>query len=206
MKTDILGLIPEKYLPDTSAEGIVRRVAASYIDSPSPGTSKVWRGFNNTITARLLCPAKYLEQFKGNPEGYVQLFSHHGYVLTVECRTRRDLKHKRLLLLDSECSLFLPTFLYDEEMMDGTTTKGLFRGLLLVKVSFVLSRKVTTNGCFQAYRYIFLGPGESHTVGTKRGKKKGNAAIHRMRAVKPSTICYAVIQVTLCIVAHDPQP
>ena len=71
MKTKILDLIPEKYLPDTGAEGVVRKVAASYIETPSPWTSKVWRGFNNIITARLLCPAKYLGRFKGDPEGYV---------------------------------------------------------------------------------------------------------------------------------------
>ena len=80
--------------------------------------------------------------------------------------------------------------------MDGTTTEGLFRGPLLVKVGFTPSPRVTSHGLSQAYRHIFLGPSESHTVGTKRGKKKGNAAIHGMRAVKASTICYTVIQVT----------
>jgi len=29
MKTDILNLIPEKYLPDTGAEGVVRKVLSS---------------------------------------------------------------------------------------------------------------------------------------------------------------------------------
>lgn len=76
MKTDILGLIPEKYLPDTSGGGVVRKVAASYIDSPHPEASKVWRGFNNAITARLLCPAKHIEKFKRDPEGYVEHFNH----------------------------------------------------------------------------------------------------------------------------------
>ena len=73
MKTGILNLIPEKYLPDTSVEGVVRKVATSYINIPCPEASKVWRGFNHTITARLLCPAKHIEQFKADPEGYVDI-------------------------------------------------------------------------------------------------------------------------------------
>ena len=89
--------------------------------------------------------------------------------------------------------------------MDGTATKGLFRGPLLVKVSFCLSPKATADRNSQAYRCIFLGPSESHTVGKKRSKKRGNAAIHGMRTVKPSTICYTVIQVTRRIAALNPQ-
>lgn len=85
--------------------------------------------------------------------------------------------------------------------MDGTTTKGLFRGPLLVKASSTPSLRAIANGNSQAYRHIFLGPSESHAAGTKKSKKRGNAAIHGMRTVKPSTICYTVIQVTPCIVA-----
>ena len=77
MKHDILGLIPEEYLPsaDAQLEGI-RRVATAYIDSPNPEGEKIWRGLNNVVTARLLCPAKYLEEFKRDPEGYVTHLSH----------------------------------------------------------------------------------------------------------------------------------
>lgn len=72
MKTEILKLIPEMYLPDTGAEGIIKKVAAAYFrDDPHPETSKIWRGLNNPITTRLLCPAKYIEQLKKDPEGYV---------------------------------------------------------------------------------------------------------------------------------------
>jgi len=204
MKTDILDLIPEKYLPETGGEGIVRKVAASYIESQSPGTSKVWRGFNNAITARLLCPAKYIEQFKGDPDGYAWRLNHCIHILTTEHRTRRELKHRRLRLIDREGSPFFPIFLYDEEMMDGTTTKGLFRGPLLVKAGFAPPLKAIADRFSQAYRSIFLGPSESYKVGTKRGKKRGNAAIHGMRAVKPSTICYVVVQVTPYVMMHTP--
>jgi hypothetical protein len=70
MKVDILKLIPEKYLLDTGAEGVIRKVAALYIGNPAPESSKIWRGFNNGITAWLLCPAKYIEQFKRDPKVY----------------------------------------------------------------------------------------------------------------------------------------
>lgn len=74
MKVNILKLIPEKYLPDTGAEGVVRKVAASYISIHSPEDKKAWRGFNNVVTSRLLCPAKYIDQFKRDPEVYVGVF------------------------------------------------------------------------------------------------------------------------------------
>ena len=197
MKVDILKLIPENYLPDTGAEGVVRKVAASYIDSPTPESSKIWRGFNNGITARLLCPAKYIEQFKRDPDVYAKLYIYiYIYILIAEHRIRKDLKHRRLQLIDREGSPFFPIFLYDEAMMDRTSTKGLFRGPLLTKASLSPSLRVAADKNLQAYRYIFLGPSEGDTVGTKKGKKRGNAAIHGMRAVKPSTICYTVIQVT----------
>lgn len=81
MKTNILWLIPEKYLPDTYGGGVIRKVAASYIDSPHPKASKVWRGFNNAITTCLLCPAKHIEKFKRDPKGYVEQFNH-THILT----------------------------------------------------------------------------------------------------------------------------
>lgn len=202
MKTNILNLIPEKCLPDDGVSGgVVRRIAASYIDVSSPEMSKVWRGFNHVVTARLLCPAKYIEQFKRDPEGYVGCLVCCIDILINEHRSQRDLKHRRLRLIDRESYPFFPIFLYDEDMMDGTATKGLFRGPLLVKVSSALSSKVAIN-TLQAYRHIFLGPSQSHAVGAKRSKKKGNAAIHGMHTVKPSTICYTVIQVTHYAVAH----
>ena len=148
MKTNILNLIPEKYLPDTGVGGaVVQKVAASYINITKPELSKEWRGLNHGITARLLCPAKYIEQFKRDPEGYVGHLAVHFWILTTECRTRQDLKRRHLQLIDRESYPFFPIFLYDEDMMDETATKGLFHGPLLVKVSFSLSANVTTNVC-----------------------------------------------------------
>jgi len=204
MKTDILNLIPEKYLPDADiGSAVVRKVASSYIDIAKPEESKDWRGFNHGITARLLCPARYIDQFKRDAEAYVRCLICCICVLITKYRTRRDLKQRRLRLIDREGYPFFPVFLYDEDMMDGTATKGLFRGPLLVKVNFVLSANTITNTHSQAYRYIFLGPSQSHAASAKRSKKKGNAAIHGMRAVKPPTICYVAIQVTRCILARS---
>ena len=40
---------------------------------------------------------------------------------------------------DRDGQPFFPAFVYDEKMMDGSLTKGLFRGPLLMKASLVLS-------------------------------------------------------------------
>lgn len=174
MKTNILRLVPEKYLPDAIVDNtIIRKVAASYIDLPTPEASKAWRGFNHTVTARLLCPAKYIEQFKRDPEGYVGRLVRYIHILTTKRRTRQDLKHRRLRLIDRESYPFFPIFLYDEDMTDGTATKGLFHGPLLVKVCGSLPLKLVADEHSQAYRYIFLGPSQNHAIGAKGSKKKG---------------------------------
>jgi hypothetical protein len=73
MKTDILNLIPKKYLLDASTGGaMVRRVPASFVEIPEPEASKIWCGFNHVVTTRLLCPAKYIKQFERDPEGYMR--------------------------------------------------------------------------------------------------------------------------------------
>jgi hypothetical protein len=46
---------------------------------------------------------------------------------------------------DREGQPFFPVFIYDEKMMDGSLTKGLFRGPLLLKASLVPSPKITIN-------------------------------------------------------------
>lgn len=48
-------------------------------------------------------------------------------------------------MTDRENQPFFPKFLYDETMMDGTLTKGLFRGPLLLKAGLTPSPVVTTN-------------------------------------------------------------
>jgi len=60
-------MIPEEYLPDLDVPG-VRKVASAYVPFKNPEASKYWRGFNNVVTTRLLCPARYLEKYKDDPE------------------------------------------------------------------------------------------------------------------------------------------
>ena len=89
---------------------------------------------------------------------------------------------------------FFPVFLYNERMIDGSLTKGLFCGPLLLKVRCSPFSTMTINRCLQAFRYIFLGQGHVHRVTAKT--KHRNASIHRMVSAKPSMICYTIIQVT----------
>jgi hypothetical protein len=92
-------------------------------------------------------------------------------------------------------------FLYDERMVDGSLTKGLFRGPLLLKAGLSPFPTMIANGCLQAYRCIFLG--RSHADGAPTKTKGGNAHIHGMLSVKPSTICCIAIHVTKYIINMD---
>jgi len=47
----------------------------------------------------------------------------------------------------------------------------------------------------QVYRHIFISP--TAATGRKASSKRGNAKIHGMEKVLPSTICYAAIHVRL---------
>ncbi|KAF9786096.1 hypothetical protein BJ322DRAFT_1107959 [Thelephora terrestris] len=130
----------------------------------NPGTSKAWRGWQNLTTARLLCPADHLAEFDTDPE-----------------TARAKLRDGKLSLVDTKGDPKLPAFLYDEEVMDGSLVKGLFRGQLLLKV----------------YKLIFIAP--SAATGAKASLKRGNARIHGMEKVIPSTICYTAIQVYVAL-------
>lgn len=96
----------------------------------------------------------------------------------------------------------LPLFLYEESMIDGSITKGLFRGPLLLKVGATLpTSKVPPDRHSQGYRALFLG--RTHAFGVAAKTKSGNAKIHGMTSVIPSTICYTAIQVNECTI-HFP--
>ena len=115
--------------------------------------------------------------------------------------TQESLDAGTLPMKDREKQLLFPAFLYDEKTMDGSLTKGLFRGPLLLKANFMPSPAITANRCLQAYRYIFLG--RSHMDGVTAKTKGGNTHIHGMVSVKPSSICYTAIQVTECTVGRN---
>ena len=55
--------------------------------------------------------------------------------MTAALSTRDSIKAATLPMKDRENQPFFPAFLYDERMMDGSLTMGLFRGPLLLKVS-----------------------------------------------------------------------
>jgi len=119
-------------------------------------------------------------------------------LMTTKLSTQDSLNTGTLLMRDKENQPFFPAFLYDEKMMDGSLTKGLFRGPLLLKASLAPSPTIAANGHMQAYRYIFLG--RSHTDGAAAKTKGGNAHIHGMISAKPPSICYTAIQVARYIV------
>jgi len=75
MKRDIINLIPAEYLPNSGSNDLLQNVPSAHIKSRNPDMHKAWRGFDNPITARLLCPANHLERMKVDPEGYVRSVS-----------------------------------------------------------------------------------------------------------------------------------
>lgn len=58
---------------------------------------------------------------------------------------QESLKAGTLPMRDREGYPFFPVFVYDEKMMDGSITKGLLRGPLLLKVSDASSPTVITD-------------------------------------------------------------
>jgi hypothetical protein len=135
MKKYIIGFIPRKLFPD--ADGCTAGYIRSYTSCLSPNTIKSWRGFENILTARLLCPVDYLEAMKADPEqsadpSLLEITSTADR--TMFFRTRQNIVERKLRLVDSEGDPKFPVFLYDEELMDGSITKGLFRGPVLLTV------------------------------------------------------------------------
>ena len=72
MKRDVINLIPQEYLPGSGGGGSLQNVPSAHIGYRNPDMHKAWRGFDNSITSRLLCPVNHLEKMKVDPEGYVR--------------------------------------------------------------------------------------------------------------------------------------
>jgi hypothetical protein len=70
--------------------------------------------------------------------------------------TQASLKAGTLPLKDREHQPFFPVFLYNEQMMDGSLTKGLFRGPLLLKAGLPPSPKTNANGSNRHTVIFFL--------------------------------------------------
>lgn len=79
IKRQIIHLIPPEYLPNSGDNGPLQNVPSAHIKFRNPEMHKAWRGFDNPITTRLLCPVNYLEMMKADPEGCVRLIpqQHH---------------------------------------------------------------------------------------------------------------------------------
>ena len=111
------------------------------------------------------------------------------------------LRQGELPLIDNTGDPKFPAFLYDEDAMDSSLTQGLFRGPLLLAVSpnhvhtKQEGRRLTIS--IQVYRRIFISP--TAATGGKASSKRGNAKIHGMEEVLPSTICYTAIHVRVCL-------
>jgi hypothetical protein len=196
MKKHVIGFIPRKLFPDV--DGHAAGGIHSYTTCLSPNTIKSWRGFENILTARLMCPVDYLEAMKADPEQSADLSPPEitgAADRIILPRTRQNIVERKLHLVDSEGDPKFPVFLYDEELMDNSITKGLFRGPVLLMVGLSPSPRngslLTTN--LQAYKHMFISP--SAATGARQSSKRGNGEKHGMTKVLPSTICYAAVQV-----------
>ena len=69
MKRDVLELIPKEYLPNPGGDGLLQNVPRAHTSFQNPEMHKTWRGFENPLTSRLLCPVNYLRRMKEDPEG-----------------------------------------------------------------------------------------------------------------------------------------
>jgi len=73
IKHGLIKLIPHKCLPDTGEEDNPNTVQSYLRGILAPDLSKAWRGFNNTLTATLLCPVDHLAMMKANPDESVDV-------------------------------------------------------------------------------------------------------------------------------------
>jgi hypothetical protein len=67
IKVAIVALIPPMYLPRLAGGNVVAGLHL-LLDVRNPGAIKSWRGWNNLVKARLLCPIDHLTEFDEDPE------------------------------------------------------------------------------------------------------------------------------------------
>jgi len=108
-----------------------------HVGVQNPDGEKSWRGWKNPITARLLCPIEYVEEFKNDPDKCADVSSWAPQYFTnyLLSSTLMKLRQGELRLNDNRGDPKFPAFLYDEDAMNGTFTTGLLRGPLLLAVS-----------------------------------------------------------------------
>ena len=72
---------------------------------------------------------------------------------------------------DRENQPFFPVFLYDEKMMDGSLTKGLFRGLLLLKAGLAPSPIITADKRIQCRHTDTFSSAEATQMGQSQRQR-----------------------------------
>lgn len=145
IKFNIITLIPRKYLP-LDRDGNATVNAYQHIRVVNPDSTKTWRGWGNTITARLLCPISYIDQFDADPDEYGTPHFRLGRSLSVMFfSTRMKFSEGELPLNDIKGDPKFPAFLYDEDVMDSSLTAGLLRGPLLLAVSSTVLTRARGN-------------------------------------------------------------
>ncbi|KAG2136785.1 hypothetical protein BD769DRAFT_1664314 [Suillus cothurnatus] len=119
---------------------------------------KVARGWNHPQTARLLCPMRMLDTFDKNPQDFMD-----------------KVKEGRITITVAK----LPTYLYDESMLDpARKNQGCLRGYYLKRV----------------FRHIFTGPSSAISATAHKGTKAPKGRIHSMTSPLPRAIAYAAVQ------------
>lgn len=155
MKSSMIKLIPHKCLPDVGRDNDANTAESYLKDIRAPYLNKAWRGFNNILTATLLCPVEHLATMRADPEESVS-GPVHPLRTFADCtfRTRMQLIERKLSLVDSDGDPKLPFFLYDQDLMDGSVTQGLLRGPFLLAVC-TLSHTVPCP--WNAIDHVYLG-------------------------------------------------
>ena len=116
-------------------------------------------------------------------------------------RTRSRLRSGEILITGDEW----PMFVYEGEIYhDDDLWKGLFRGRLLINVSFI--PKISLARFYhlfprQAFKHIFISPSSVDSDG--RATRSGNAALHSMKHVTIASIAYIATQVCLPFVKFE---
>ena len=137
-------------------------------------------GWNHSITARLMCPMRLVNEFDKNPEYVVSVVRMMPNIITRDFRAKVQRNTIQITAED------FPVCLYDESKYDTTLADpqlGLLRSPLLLKV----------------YRHIFTGP-SSAQKGKATGGKTSRGLANHLDSPTPQTIAYAAIMVRLIMV------
>ena len=89
IKREIISLIPKKYFPP-NADGSTAVNIHHHIGVTNPGIHKSWRGWENVVTARLLCPIDSIAEFESDSDEYAAVLM--TIVLLLRRNSRRWVK------------------------------------------------------------------------------------------------------------------